>query len=747
MEYLPLSFKEGEIRVITIVVGKDDFFPANGPVRCTLEHVKLDEESRADAYKSAKSAEGAERKWPEAYTEVDTKPLWNDKKLDSGATSSKLPDMGLDDVNVDGRLAWRFVWGDYVALSYCWGDAGTTREIIVNGYSVHVTVNLEAALRQLRDSHRIKQGLKLWVDAICIDQSNLEERGQQVGRMRDIYASAWHVVIWLGVDANDSSLAMTAIRYISARMGTEGPLSELYRTSKAIDARPFFIIWSTYKSSIRKEVYRALYHLLVRPYWRRLWILQEVALGEQDSPVLCGTKCVLWRDIYNFSRSIELDENRFGRDIIASVNPRILNAWSWEFARDRVPYNSGLETSSEFLWKIPLSLTTLQQEQHSSSTNSSTDATKLFNLSLGAKATDQKDRVFGILGIALISSLTDIKPDYHLSLEQVYVDFTKTLIARGVLNILRLAQSPIAEIDSRPPPNTIPPALDYPILEPLVTYVYTKGKRQTVALDCIHNLPSWTVCWACPRGPIAQLLGNYCVDGGECESSTVFKSDRVLKVRGMIFDTVNSLSSFHTRESNIKFPFNGKPCSSFYGDNTATREALWRTLVGDTTRDGAWAPESYSLLLKPEIWEDGVAGAKNNKFGLHEFMARNARLCVLGSTLKELVLGTSRFFSNRHRKLYNPTDTESEAISWAMNAMAWRRLMTTNHGYLGLAVAATEPDDRICILAGCNTPLILRPRGGYFRIIGECYVHGIMRGETVKDKRKGRLQMDEILLC
>ena len=250
MEYRPLSFKEGEIRVITILGGKDDLLPANGPVRCTLEHVKLDEESRADAYKSAKSAEGAERKWPEAYAEVDTKPLWKNKKLSLGATSLKPLDMGLDDVNVDGRLAWRFVWGDYVALSYCWGDAGTTREIIVNGYSIRVTVNLEAALRQLRDSNCIKQGLKLWVDAICIDQNNLEERGQQVGRMRDIYASAWHVVIWLGADADDSSLAMTAIRYFSARMGTEGPSDELYRTSKAIDARPLFITWPTYKSSI-----------------------------------------------------------------------------------------------------------------------------------------------------------------------------------------------------------------------------------------------------------------------------------------------------------------------------------------------------------------------------------------------------------------------------------------------------------------------------------------------------------------
>lgn len=103
-------------------------------------------------------------------------------------------------------------------LSYCWEDARTTRGININGNSNNVTANLEAALRQLRESYCTKQSFKLWADAICIDQSNLEELGQQVGWKRDIYASAWHVVISLGVDANDSLLAMTAIDHLNARI-------------------------------------------------------------------------------------------------------------------------------------------------------------------------------------------------------------------------------------------------------------------------------------------------------------------------------------------------------------------------------------------------------------------------------------------------------------------------------------------------------------------------------------------------
>ena len=628
MEYHPISSDNSEIRVITLLTRNDDSCSADSPVKCTLEHVSLDRKSRTTAWKASESANGVERVWPEAFAKVDTKVLWKRKHLDPssadlGTNTPEHTQVKLNG-NSDGKLVWRFAWGDYVALSYCWGDAQTTREIIVNGHSIQVTLNLEAALRQLRESHCIKQGFKLWVDAICIDQSNLEERGQQVGRMRDIYASAWHVVIWLGVDAKDSSLAMTAFKYFSDCIATGKSPNTLYHTDRAIDARPLFVSWSSDKSSIRKEVYRALYHLLNRPYWRRLWILQEVALGGQASPVLCGSACVLWGDVYKASCFLEMDENRSRRDIIASVKPRISVAWSWEFASARVPYNDGLETSTEFLWKFPLLLTSVQEDQHKSNTDSSRDATKVLSLSLDAKVTDQKDRVFGIIGIASISSLAEIEPDYRLPLDQVYVNFSKNLLARGGLDMLRSVQSPIAEINRGWTSNTVAQALN---LEPVVTK-YTKGKSQIVASQCTHKLPSWVICWVCPRGRTAQLLGQYSVDGGELESNIAFEGDHVLRTKGVLFDTVNSLSSFHTNESNTEYPFSGKPNSSIYGDIIATKEALWRTLVGDTNQDGAWAPESYSLLLQSELWEDGIAGVKFNNFGLHNFMARNANLCL-----------------------------------------------------------------------------------------------------------------------
>lgn len=83
----------------------------------------------------------------------------------------------------------------YTALSYVWGDPNQTGYIYVDGHRFTITATLEAALRDLRDPFRV---LRIWADALCIDQSNLAERSSQVGLMAQIYSTAHLTVIHLG---------------------------------------------------------------------------------------------------------------------------------------------------------------------------------------------------------------------------------------------------------------------------------------------------------------------------------------------------------------------------------------------------------------------------------------------------------------------------------------------------------------------------------------------------------------------
>lgn len=83
----------------------------------------------------------------------------------------------------------------YTALSYVWGDPTDLKTIWVDDSPVSVTASLCSALRGLRDATRV---LRLWADALCINQGDNEEKGEQIAKIGRIYATANHTVIYLG---------------------------------------------------------------------------------------------------------------------------------------------------------------------------------------------------------------------------------------------------------------------------------------------------------------------------------------------------------------------------------------------------------------------------------------------------------------------------------------------------------------------------------------------------------------------
>lgn len=94
----------------------------------------------------------------------------------------------------------------YQALSYEWRDTGDEDpNITVNGSSVRIRENLHEALKQIRDA---AEDLFLWIDALCINQTNLGEESQQVGLMGEIFGCANCVIAWLGIQKDDSAVAM-----------------------------------------------------------------------------------------------------------------------------------------------------------------------------------------------------------------------------------------------------------------------------------------------------------------------------------------------------------------------------------------------------------------------------------------------------------------------------------------------------------------------------------------------------------
>ncbi|KIM95562.1 hypothetical protein OIDMADRAFT_98622, partial [Oidiodendron maius Zn] len=104
----------------------------------------------------------------------------------------------------------------YKALSYTWGEPnldGSSNSILITGSSLRVTENLDHALRQLRNEiNSTELPSYWWIDAICINQGDVEERNSQVALMRRIYGSAMQVQVWLGDEDNDSTEAIGLVK-------------------------------------------------------------------------------------------------------------------------------------------------------------------------------------------------------------------------------------------------------------------------------------------------------------------------------------------------------------------------------------------------------------------------------------------------------------------------------------------------------------------------------------------------------
>ncbi|PVH79302.1 HET-domain-containing protein [Cadophora sp. DSE1049] len=177
----------------------------------------------------------------------------------------------------------------FEALSYTWGSAENPTDIFVGSsgyYTLAVTQNLAEALPYLRLEDRSRT---LWIDAICVNQRDMAERTSQVKRMADIYTKAARVVVWLGPESKDSSMAIDLFNTICSNVTVDWQTSSFHPTSA--NTR-----WADVNNPVPldQDQSNSISSLLSRPWFDRLWIWQEVRLPSGDTIVKCGHQTILW---------------------------------------------------------------------------------------------------------------------------------------------------------------------------------------------------------------------------------------------------------------------------------------------------------------------------------------------------------------------------------------------------------------------------------------------------------------------
>ncbi|EMD93915.1 hypothetical protein COCHEDRAFT_1094008, partial [Bipolaris maydis C5] len=258
----------------------------------------------------------------------------------------------------------------YDALSYTWGDIEKSAIIQINGMKARVTENLFIALHHLRpvDGYRV-----LWIDAVCIDQGDEKEKGHQVQQMGEIYQTAERVIIWLGTGSEDSDNLMEFLRTLSSN-------AEVHSTSQLVPRN----LQDRYRESMRK--------LLERPWFRRVWIIQEVAKARR-AIIACGWKSVSTRVFTKAPSLLGLELDPHSKAIL-DVMPGHLRATNWYTQQP--------------------TLHTLLQNFHRS------------------EATDKRDMIYALLGMSSsVYERSKLQADYTKNLQELIRSTTSTLLFPG----------------------------------------------------------------------------------------------------------------------------------------------------------------------------------------------------------------------------------------------------------------------------------------------------------------------------
>lgn len=631
---------------------------------------------------------------------------------------------------------WDAVWGSktscrlytvsleqapsYVAFSYVWGDAAMTEDILVNGQILSVTVNLASALKNAKRHWKAMghdpENLRVWADAICINQQDLEERSSQVQLMRQIYDSAEMTFAWISRSDQDISQALDLLNtiYDLATRHSKQPLPDIeYSVYWPIDVSYFSerVDWDSFITALldmhplncapdpkskdgisATEPWASLQRMFSLPYWNRVWIHQEAILSKKFY-FMCP------------SQMIESSRANMALDGVTQMLNRPLPGQGMHDAV-RAMFQTVLTRakgpSLKFLKSRALGYGPQKPPYQ--------DSTRLALLSsvflVQRMSTDPRDQVYGVLGYVGL----DIVPDYRASVGGVYLDFARKFIdemegdkvffdgLKGKLSLSFLSECAAG----------IGNGLDLPSWAP---------SFQLSRLDCLR-------CFRLSDKAYLRLPG----------TQRAFATDRSLwtPVVRVAPVTKRRAAGVHYTPCEETVKLFDEILASYgptYVNGTTITEALCRVLMMKPTGDIDLCGLAIFFHLRcgwkspPGLLYDQIKDS----------LARNSHV---------------------------PDPSDKAAVRHMLDAIVGRflnkwtfkhtdgfktfQLIETLGGFLGLAGEDAREDDVVCMVKGCGTPVLLRHEGDHFRFVGPCSVLGLMGDDFTHLLKAGAFKVEFI---
>jgi Heterokaryon incompatibility protein (HET) len=586
-------------------------------------------------------------------------------------------------------------------LSYVWGEPKDKVPIEIDGKFIHVTKNCQAALRALRHSTDTKL---VWVDAICIDQDNAEERSEQVALIGDIFRKAERTFAWLGPDGSTEDLAKAEEELMHA-----AEVIEELALQEGKDFEAFYR--AIYGGKLRWHV-GCIKRVFGHKWWDRLWIFQESLVSKDVLLMLSATNQVPWRTLCAASqvvkRHTESPAPWIRKDDLGQSD------WNYRLWKDLMavdfenPYaRAELRERMQRMFRSEQRATKLLTSQDDNEVRlallNAVAAKRLaqnLNITSNLECFDPRDRVFALLSTTA-SGAKLMTPTYRSAVSNVYWESTAA-IAHWTLEFLRSAGIGL-------------------LIPDITAMAGLKGVQ--VATDIPSWVPNWQLAHSLPEYA-QRFAGKFSASGYETGMTEVLDDARTLDVGGFAVDDVEMVLPRPFRNTH-KSVLNAFRCTS--RDRRARKEErrkrlhnMIRTWTTDTDHlerrlseetMKSWVKDSLMIIYEESDYdeEDGDEEDEEDEDD-HDDSGDEMGY----SRFMDGVVGFGQASKNKGRNL-----------------------LRTREGRMALGPIGTLPGDVICIFYQCSVPLLLRKDTDvdYFRLVGECYVHGLMDGEALRFRK------------
>lgn len=666
----------------------------------------------------------------------------------------------------------------YEAVSYVWGSTDFAKSIQCNGHELRVTESVETLLGHLR---LLDVSRRLWIDGICINQSDLSERSKQVLMMKRIFSAPSRVLIWVGSEDEDTG---RAIEQFLAWGGK--PLRKdrhLYYIRSPIDA---------------------IQRFTNRPWFHRVWTFQEACLPA-DAEVICGRFRLPWMCVLEAASRLmskSMLQNAFGR---------------------------AADSMAALILFSPLAERSERQKP---------ELLDLLRLGRNREATDDRDKVFGILGLLHEDDKVVITPDYSMDITDLYIHCAQTILMNS--HHLQLLTSCLGPIQRSNLPSWVP---DWSVRRrAAVLQGFDWGQDKTEIYHLNRAL-------ACGSSPGSVVFGRTLYQRGAYLGTVTSTRSLAAFLEALGGSQDNYVSRLHRRKNRFLPKFrkllHSLSVPELYRQTgESSQMALLRTLcagrlpeanvmqefvlrAGESTKrqililldniykhmvkqhsDPAQLSSVKSMVKQMKMSDQSVDYGsivafsyeyveRTPEFGTSKFCRVRpgkkedhipaewaAKLLAIYARQKGSV-GKAAESSSEDSSLQDmqdflavcdmgwtifdyPLDKIGGASAWAVMAYfdpflneeshmiidkvgssmltfsSSRVLFRTDNGLIGLGPDYMSDGDEVWDLIGSNVPFLLRQEtsdsrngdGRHYRLVGECYVHGLMSGELWEEETK-----------